>query len=83
MIDELHCYAKAPKEYTKVDLKLEYFNTSSSKNLLEVLKIIKQINLSGKEIEINWMFDEEDEEMLEAGQDFSSIINHPFNFIAN
>lgn len=83
LISALKEYCQSPKDTTSADLKLEYFNTSSSKSILEVLKLLKQIKLSGKEIKINWMFDEEDEEMLEAGQDFSSLINIPFNYIAN
>ena len=53
------------------DVKLEYFNTASSKL---ILSIIKQIGESSKDISINWHYLEDDEDMLDVGEHLSEIL---------
>lgn len=67
----------------KIDFKLEYFNTPSSLVLLGVLKKLQALNAPGNEVIINWHYDEEDEDLLEAGQDYSTILDFPFNLVVN
>lgn len=74
-------YASSAKPTTKVDVYLEYFNTSSSKCILDVFKKLENIHKSGSEVIINWNYEEEDEDMLEAGKDYEAIINVPFKMI--
>jgi hypothetical protein len=63
-------------------VQLEYFNTSSSKCILDVFKKLESIHKSGdKEVIINWYYEEDDEDMLEAGEDYESIIRVPFKMI--
>ena len=64
-----------------MNIKLEYFNTSSSKCILDVLKKLEGIHKSGSEVIINWHFEEDDEDMEEAGEDYQAIIQVPFNMI--
>ena len=52
-----------------VDMNLEYMNSSSSKKLLYVLKIL-DANNSIKKLTINWYYEEGDEEALESGMIF-------------
>jgi hypothetical protein len=59
-----------------INLDLEYFSTQSIVFLIKILKLFQVFN----QISINWYYD--GEEMLECGQDLSSIINIPFNFIS-
>tara|TARA_B100000965_G_C19582222_1_gene754103 strand:+ start:1682 stop:2062 length:381 start_codon:yes stop_codon:yes gene_type:complete len=81
LVDQLEDYAGSPKENTKVDIVLEYFNTSSSKCILDVFKKLEKINDDGSEVVINWHYEEDDEDMLEAGEDYQAIINIPFKMI--
>lgn len=74
-------YSKAPKDTTKVNIQLEYFNTSSSKCILDIFKKLEAIKLSGKDVVINWYYEEDDEDMLEAGEDYEAIIKVPFKMI--
>jgi hypothetical protein len=74
-------YAKSPKEITTFDVKLEYFNTSSSKCILDVFKLLEGINGNGTEVKVNWYFEEDDEDMEEAGEDYQAIIPLPFKMI--
>ena len=81
VLEGLDQYSGSPKEKTKVNIKLEYFNTSSSKCILDVLKKLEGIHKSGSVVIINWHFEEVDEEMEEAGEDYQAIIQVPFNMI--
>jgi hypothetical protein len=73
-------YAAAPKEQTVIDVKLEYFNTSSSKCILDLFKKLERLN-GLSEVQVNWYFEEDDEDMEEAGEDYQAIIKLPFNMI--
>jgi hypothetical protein len=55
---------------------LEYFNTASSKLILDVLSALEDI----KDMKILWYFHEDDEDMEEAGQEFSELVEIPFEF---
>ena len=79
LIMGLETYKETPSKSTTVEFKLEYFNTSSSKSLLDVLRKLQAIYDEGNEVSINWYYEEDDDEILEIGEDFSSIVNVPFN----
>lgn len=81
LVDALESYATEPKDSTKVDIVLEYFNTSSSKCILDVFKKLENINSSNNGVTINWHYEEDDEDMLEAGEDYQAIINIPFKMV--
>jgi len=71
-------YSAAPKDMTEIDMKLEYFNTSSSKCILDVFKKLEVIKKAGNNVVVNWFYEENDEDMLEAGEDYDAIIDLPF-----
>lgn len=80
LVDWIGNYGENTKDATEVNIQLEYFNTSSSKCILDVFKKLESIN--GKSsITINWHYEEDDEDMLEAGEDYQAIINIPFKMI--
>src|SRR3989339_290680 len=81
LVDWLEQYGAAPQKLTEVNVQLEYFNTSSSKCILDVFKKLEAIHKSGNEVIINWYYEEDDEDMLEAGEDYQSIIRIPFKMI--
>ncbi len=81
LVDWLEEYAKSPLARTLVNIQLEYFNTSSSKCILDVFKKLEAIHKSKHEVVINWYYEEDDEDMLEAGEDYESIIRVPFKMI--
>lgn len=62
-------------------MQLEYFNTSSSKCILDVFKRLEPIRSAGNEVTVLWHYEADDEDMLEAGEDYSGIINIPFKMI--
>ena len=81
LVDWLDSYKETPLQKTVVEVKLEYFNTSSSKCILDVFKKLEVIHKAKNEVEIKWYYEEDDEDMLEAGEDYESIIRVPFEMI--
>ena len=77
----LIAYKESPLPKTVVNIRLEYFNTSSSKCILDVFKKLEAIHKAKNEVEVNWYYEEDDEDMLEAGEDYESIIRVPFKMI--
>jgi len=81
LVEWLEAYGENPKEQTTVNIQLEYFNTSSSKCILDVFKKLESIKKQRNNVVINWYYEEDDEDMLEAGEDYESIIRIPFKMI--
>ena len=68
-------------EKVDVRIKMEYFNTSSSKCIYDVLKELKRLEGKGKDVIVRWYYDEDDEDMMEAGEDYSDLLDLHFKFI--
>lgn len=66
-------------ENVNVEVNLDYFNTSVSKQLLDFFKMIDK-NPHIKTANIKWMYEEGDEEMLESGEIYQELLPG-FNFI--
>jgi hypothetical protein len=77
----LENYSNDPNPETQVNFMMVYFNTSSSKIILDILKRFELIKKSGHNVTVNWRFREDDEEMLEAGEIYSERVCIPFNLI--
>jgi hypothetical protein len=81
LIDWLDKYGNAPLSMTTINIQLEYFNTSSSKCILDIFKRLELLHKKGHEVGVNWYYEEDDEDMFEAGEDYQSIINIPFKML--
>ena len=81
VIEWLESLKVSDKDKIVLDIKLEYFNTSSSKCILDVFKKLEEIKGVGKDASIRWYYESDDEDMEEAGQDFSAIIKVPLELI--
>lgn len=78
VLDWLERYSKTPLDSTDFEIKLEYFNTASSKIILDVLTKLEKVKDAGKKVVIHWYYHEDDEDMEEAGQEFSELVELPF-----
>lgn len=78
VLDWIETYAAKPNPSTTFDFKLEYFNTASSKLILDILYAMEDI----EGVKVRWYFHEDDEDMEEAGEEFSELVEIPFEFIA-
>jgi hypothetical protein len=81
LIDWVDKYGRTPQHRTALHVQLEYFNTSSSKCILDLFKKLETIRAAGNEVTVLWHYEEDDEDMLEAGEDYAGIINIPFKMI--
>ncbi len=60
--------------------KFTYFNSASTKFISDLLFQIVRFKKIGVNIDIDWYYEEYDEDMREVGEDLSDMISHPFNF---
>jgi hypothetical protein len=81
LVDWLDDYAKTPQKQTDVNIQLEYFNTSSSKCILDVFKKLEAVRKDDNKVTVKWYYEEDDEDMLEAGEDYQSILKIDFEMI--
>jgi len=77
-IDE---YLKSPSEVTSVEVTLEYFNSASAKQIMMILQKLLLLTLQHKKLNVSWFYEEGDDDILEKGEYFSSMLNLKFNFI--
>ncbi len=69
------------KDKVIITVQLEYFNTSSSKCVLDIFKKLNQIHSNGAVVDITWIYEKDDEDMMEAGQDYQTIVGIPFKML--
>jgi hypothetical protein len=81
LMDWLDLYAAGSGNSLNLKVELEYFNTSSSKCILDVFKKLESISKQGKSVSVKWHYEEDDEDMLEAGEDYDAIIDIPFEMV--
>tara|TARA_B100000497_G_scaffold121055_1_gene150271 strand:+ start:906 stop:1277 length:372 start_codon:yes stop_codon:yes gene_type:complete len=79
LLDWVDNSIQAQDQVICISVKLEYFNTSSSKCLMDLFKRIEKVAPAAS---VDWYYEEEDEDMLEAGEDYDAIIDIPFRLIA-
>jgi len=58
---------------------IEYFNSVNSAIFNTILKKVSSLTLQGKKVEINWYYEEDDEDILSLGENISLVLNIPFN----
>jgi hypothetical protein len=74
-------YIRVPADVTSVDLNLEYFNSASAKVFIHLLQKITYVTLKHKKFIFNWYYEEGDDDILERGEYFASVLDVRFNFI--
>jgi hypothetical protein len=82
VMDWMDEYRKQPNSKTRFVVRLEYYNTSSSKCLVEIMRKLEMIYLDGNQVEMEWYYEEQDEDMRESGEDFKEILKIPIRMIA-
>ncbi len=74
-------YKEDPADETEVHMNFIYFNTSSAKLLLEVLREFENVHKLGKPVKIVWHYMVEDYDIHEAGEEYSTMVSMPFEYI--
>ncbi|MFP3860448.1 MAG: DUF1987 domain-containing protein [Bacteroidales bacterium] len=75
-------YAESPNSKTVFSFKLVYFNTASSKLLLDILMKLEELHENGNDVLIKWYYPEDDEDMEEAGEEYADIVDIPFEQVS-
>jgi hypothetical protein len=74
-------YIKQPNNNSDLKISLDYFNSSSVKQLLELIMLFEEISVSGKKASIIWCYSEGDDLMEIKGREFESMVEKiPFEF---
>ena len=83
VLDWLEEYFKTASLRCSFEFYLIYLNTSSSKFLMAILDFLEHQYLNGKQLEINWYYDKDNEIARECGDFFKEDRKLPFNLIEN
>jgi hypothetical protein len=77
----LDAYVNVPLDETVVEFKMDYFNTASSKIVLDILMKLEEIHTGGGKLLIRWYCKESDVDMKEAGDEYAEIVEIPFEHL--
>lgn len=79
VLDWIEKYGEEPNDKTDMVFKLEYFNTASSKVLLDVLLKFEELK-EKTDVKIKWCYREDEEDIKEAGEEYEDIVEVPFEY---
>jgi len=82
MMSWIEEYTKDPLNTTVFNFKLTYFNTASSKIILDILTQFEEMIEEGHQVLVRWHYPEEDEDMMEAGEEYSEMVDVPFEMVS-
>jgi hypothetical protein len=63
------------------NFKLTYYNTSSSKRIVDILLILRSFEEKGNELNVNWYYEEDDLDIVEEVEDFMKISRLHINLL--
>jgi hypothetical protein len=81
LFEWVYYYCQQFPESTTIDIELEYFNSGSSKALLHILRALADSAKKGNKLTINWYYEQGDDDIMERGEYYESILEVKFNFI--
>ena len=81
VIDWLKNYMEQPRD-TTLHIEFSYFNTSTARTLVGMLKMLDPIKRAGCRLEINWYYPEDDKDIKETGMDFAAVTGLEFRYIS-
>lgn len=82
IIDWISEYGNNANDSSVFKFKLTYFNTASSKMILDILMKLEELSENDIDIKVEWHYEEEDEDMEEAGEEYSDIVEVPFEMVS-
>ena len=66
-------YVKSPNDFTDFIFDLEYFNSSSARQIMEIIMLLEEINKTDKKVKVNWLYEEGDEMSKERGDEIKLV----------
>lgn len=80
LVDWVKAFSEKPKSEFTLNINLDYFNSSSAKQLVELMILLEALDKKDCKVKIIWLYEEEDELMETRGKEIESIIDLPFTF---
>ncbi len=74
----LEDFAAMNPENVVFEFALSYYNTATSKIIMKILQVLEQLHKRTGNVKIIWYYLPDDEDMLLAGEDYSEIVDIPF-----
>jgi len=81
VIDWIRTHAKENGNGLSFDFKLNYLNTSSYKEILNIITVLKEYKDQQEKVEINWYYPEDDLDMLAEAEDLAETAKVRMNLI--
>ena len=82
LADLVNTHTPDPTKTFILDVELQYFNTSTAKVLLDILRYFEQLYEKGQPVKVRWLYLEDDTEMEDAGLDYQTAVKLPFELVA-
>lgn len=80
VLQEIDKYIPFAKEVTTFHFKLDYFNTSSHRYLVEILRKLNTLNKNQKTFHVIWYYSENDLDHKEIGEIMSKFLSLDFEY---
>ena len=76
-------YIRKPARHTEINLQIEYSDTGSTNSIYTMLTKLVKCRNSNYNIQMvfNWIFEQDDEEIIELGKFLESELNVMFNYV--
>ena len=81
VINFVHLAEESTLKNFTLTVNLHFFNTGSARYILELMKNVQKLKEKGIAIKFKWFYNEDDEDIEEAGRSYSFILNEPFEMI--
>ncbi|MDI3527302.1 MAG: hypothetical protein PWR03_1485 [Tenuifilum sp.] len=82
ILEWVESYCTNPAPNTQLIVFLEYSNSSSNKYLSEIFRKLEEVNGKKTKVSVKWHYENGDDAVQQLGEDFESIFELPFEFIA-
>jgi len=79
--DWLAAYCNNPNPKTEIMLQLDYYNSASAKQLVDLLIALEEIHDKSSQVKILWHYNEEDELMKIRGEEIQTVLELPFELV--
>jgi len=82
ILDWIKTYITQIKKPMELNIRLNYLNTSSTKCILDIFETLEQYFKAGGAVKINWYYAEDDEDIMETGEELGEDFDFPIDFIS-
>jgi hypothetical protein len=73
-------YVVNPAKQTQLVCEIEYLNSSSQKQLVELLMAFKPLHDAGNDFLVHWKYEEGDDDILSVGELIENELELPFSY---